>query len=83
MGTFPGVYTSRPIPHYHIKVTTPGLGRGQSFITQVYFRGMVPQDYRNYVRTRGSQFGQIEAVNVGLDGMDNGGRVVTFNIRLS
>ena len=47
--SFPDVYSDRPIPHYHIQVTTPGR-RGRSFVTQIYFRNMIPQNYRNYVR---------------------------------
>ena len=63
------------------QVVTPGQ-QGQTFITQLYFRGQVPPSYENYVRGRGSQFGQVEAVSQGQSNLPNGGSQITFNIRL-
>jgi len=42
-------------------IITPG-NRGQSFITQLYFRDMVPVGFENYVRKRESQFGLVSTV---------------------
>ena len=60
---------------------TPGQ-KGQTFITQLYFRGQVPPSYQNYVRSRGSQFGEVAALGVGQSNLPNGGNRITFNIRL-
>merc|ERR1719317_1841814 len=64
LATFPATYPGRPIPHYHITVTTPGLS-GRSFTTQAYFRDLVPRSFENYVKTRGSQFASVQDVGVG------------------
>merc|ERR1712087_517711 len=81
LGSFPGTYNERPIVHIHYKVVTGGP-QGQTFITQLYFRGQVPPAYQNYVKTRGSQFGQVQAVAPGNSELPNGGRRIIFNIRL-
>ena len=52
--TYPGTYSGRPIPHIHYKV----YGGGKEFTTQLYFRGDVPTDFRNYVSMRGTQYPQ-------------------------
>ena len=62
-------------------MTTPGLS-GRSFTTQAYFRDLVPRSFENYVKTRGSQFASVQDVGVG-GGLDNGGRVVNFNIKMN
>jgi len=80
LATFPATYPGRPIPHYHITVTTPGLS-GRSFTTQIYFRDLVPRAFENYVKTRGSQFASVQDVGAG-GGLDNGGRLVNFNIKM-
>ena len=64
-----------------VEVVTPGQ-QGQTFITQLYFRDQVPPSYENYVRGRGSQFGQVAAVAAGQSSLPNGGSEITFNIRL-
>ena len=61
---------------------TPGQ-QGQTFISQLYFRGQVPPSYQNYVRSRGSQFGAVEAVNRSDSQLPNGGNKITFDIRLN
>ncbi len=66
---FPATYSGRPIPHYHYKVEA----EGRSFVTQAYFRDLVPEDYENYVRRRGSQFAAVET-------LENVGRRVTFDM---
>merc|ERR1712168_12705 len=79
VGTFPGRYPGRPINHIHYKVTA----RGREFITQLYFRGFVPPGYyEDYVRGRDSQFpSSITGLQPG-NKLPNGGRQITFNIRL-
>ena len=65
----------------NIEVVTPGP-RGQTFITQLYFRDQVPPSYENYVRGRGSQFGRVAALGQEQSGLPNGGTQITFNITL-
>merc|ERR1719221_44368 len=79
LGSFPGVYTARPILHIHYKVMTPGP-KGQTFTSQLYFRDQVPSSYLDYVKGRDSQFGKVEAVKVGNVTLPTGGRKITFNI---
>ena len=65
-----------------VEVVTPGP-TGKTFITQLYFRDHIPPSYENYVRTRGSQFGQVTTLKKGSNSkLPNGGSKVTFNIRL-
>ena len=64
-----------------VEVVTPGQ-QGQTFITQLYFRDQVPPSYQNYVRSRGSQFGQVAALGEGQSNLPSGGSSITFNIRL-
>merc|ERR1711981_690991 len=78
LGSFPGVYTLRPILHIHYKVLTPGP-KGQTFTSQLYFRHQVPRNYVNYVKGRGSQFGKVSAVKKGNATLPNGGRKISFN----
>ena len=61
-------------------MTSPG-GIGRSLATQVYFKDRVPKRYETYVQTRGSQFASVRAVGAG-GGLENGGRIVTFNIKM-
>jgi len=79
--SFPQVYTGRPIPHYHIMITTRGQ-RGVTFITQIYFRGQIPRGFEDYVVSRGSQYGRVSRAQLG-DALPNGGRIVNFNVRLN
>eukprot|EP00091_Calanus_sinicus_P000223 TRINITY_DN10167_c0_g1_i1.p2 TRINITY_DN10167_c0_g1~~TRINITY_DN10167_c0_g1_i1.p2 ORF type:complete len:216 (-),score=45.37 TRINITY_DN10167_c0_g1_i1:160-807(-) len=80
LGTFPGTYDERPITHYHFKVNSPGQN-GKSLTTQAYFRDRIPAGYENYARTRGTQFAEVKEVGRG-GVLVNGGRVVTFNIKM-
>jgi len=82
LATFPEVYQARPIPHYHVKINTPGRN-GIDFTTQIYFRNLVPQSFKNYVRTRGTQFGRISNAPKDENNLINGGRVVEFNVKLN
>ena len=66
---------------FHVEVVTPG-DRGLTFITQLYFKGQVPSSFRDYVRSRGSQFGQVVSVNSN-QALPSGGRILKFDIRLN
>merc|ERR1712137_1031301 len=81
VASFPQVYAGRPIPHYHIMITTRGR-RGITFITQVYFRGQIPKGFEDYVISRGSQYGRVTRAQPG-SALPNGGRTVNFNVRLN
>ena len=63
-----------------VQVVTPGK-RGKTFITQLYFRGLIPPRYENYVRYRRSQFGFVLTVNE-YGNLPNGGRILIFSITL-
>jgi len=52
VGTYPGTYSGRPIPHIHYKVITAS----KELVTQLYFRNDVPPSYEDYVVGRDSQF---------------------------
>jgi len=82
LATFPEVYQARPIPHYHVKINTPGRN-GIDFTTQIYFQNLVPPSFKNYVRTRGTQFGKISNASKDGNNLVNGGRVVEFNVKLN
>jgi len=79
LATFPGVYSGRPIPHYHVQVST----RTTTFITQIYFKNLVPKGFENYVRTRGSQFGRVSFLQTNTAGLRNGGRLVNFDMKIN
>merc|ERR1712086_918676 len=81
LGTFPGTYSSRPIPHIHYKVTSPGRN-GRSLTTQMYFRDRIPRRYETYAATRGTQFATVTNASPG-NGLQNGGRIITFNLKMN
>jgi len=56
---YPTLYTIRPIAHVHYKITTGEFGdaKGKSFITQLYFRDDIPEEYKSY-ETKDTQFPQ-------------------------
>jgi hypothetical protein len=47
----------------------------------VYFRDRIPRGYENYVQTRGTQFAGVRDVGAG-GGLQNGGKIVTFNVKM-
>ena len=99
MATFPGVYSKRPILHYHVMVSSCSVitcnlyqpmlqistpgARGRTFITQIYFRDHVPRWAEGYVRTRESQYGHVTPFSPAPGSSHPPGRLVQFNIRLN
>merc|ERR1719516_858830 len=68
VATLPGIYSGRPIRHYHYKVTA----NGRELVTQVYFRDGVPRGYEDYVSGRDSQFPQSVS-SIGPGELPDGG----------
>ena len=81
LATFPGIYKSRPITHYHVMVSPviasccphlhPPLqvstpgSRGKTLITQIYFRDYVPGGYEVELETN------LREVSQGLESKNN------------